>query len=579
MSVFTKIKEAVGISLDSYIEKSKHSIKALNEVTLDRKSFQPLDLNDGLEMGYKERTSGITFEILRRMAIQNAVVASIIQTYVLKVKNYSQPQPDKYSPGFKIVLRDEKAESDEDHDVNIKAIENWILNTGSDEGRAEEDKMSFTDFLSLLTRDVLTYDQLGIETINNKAGKLAYFLPVSGGSIRHASESLSKRKLDKIVDSPMGGFSENQVERESRLLENDKERDQEAYKYVQVYGHKLVRGFYEDELILKMMNPTNEIDSNGYSTGPLEMAVNIVSYHLFSEAHNKMFFTQGFASRGILHLKGDVPKHHLASFKKEWHERVSSTANAWRTPIFAGAETDLQWIPLSESNRDMEWSAWVEYLLKILTALFSIAPQEINFDITRSSGTAFGDSGAKNESQMKHSRDKGLKPLLEFYESIINESLLKRFDEKLYKIYKFQFVGIDSETKQSEFERQKEEVKLFKTINEIRAEYDMKPLAEGGEIILDSNWMQWYVNFSKDAKEKAKVDQEANQAMMGAQNPDDEDPSQKDPFAEDDATIDELELDNEDDPKSVEDSINELTTKSLKKFQEPKLLKVMYYKK
>jgi len=368
MSIFSQIREATSITMENYISKAKRSIANKNEFTIDRKALSSVERSYQFEIGYRQRVSAITFDILRQMAMRNSVVASIIQTYVGKVKLFSQPQPDKYSPGFKIIMRDKDAEPSDDEKKEMKNLETWLLNTGSTENRDLNNQLGFVDFLEMSTRDLMTYDQVAIETIRANDGTLAYFLPASAGSLRFASPALNKHK-DLIQTSKHDYRPEPQLahqddyEREKKLAEKeDKRSKDEKYKYAQVYQGQVVRGFYEDELFLKMLNPTTELDSNGYSIGPLEMAANIVSYHLFAEAHNRLFFVQGFASRGILHIEGDVPPAQLDAFRRQWREQVSGTHNSWRTPILAGGNK-INWIQLSQSNRDMEWSSWVEYLI------------------------------------------------------------------------------------------------------------------------------------------------------------------------------------------------------------------------
>lgn len=478
---------------------------------IDRKAIDSIETSEGMEAGYKDRNYGITFDILRQMSYRNSIVASIIQTRVLQVKKHCYPQPDKYSHGFRIKLRDDKEKSTPEDEKKIQQVETFILNTGGDEGRPEKFKMNFCEFLGRLTRDALTYDQVAIETILDKAGNLAYFLPVSAGSIRFAARSTQSLSIDLINQSPLATYNEEMAEREAQIRKEDKKRPDEDYKYVQVYQGQIIRGFFDDELLLEMVNPTNELLTNGYSIGPLEMAASIVSYHLLSEAHNKLFFVQGVSSKGLLNIKGEVNKMQLDAFRRQIHSQIVGTNNAHRLPIVAG-ENEVEWVDMGQmSNKDMEFNSWMEYLIKILCSLYSIDPQEINFDITRSAGPSLSESGSKSKTAAKESKDKGLQPLLKFFEGIINEKIIKKFDESLYLKYQFEFCGDDdNEDAETELDRIEREVKSYKTINEVRAERDLPPLKECGDIILDTNFIQVYSSFSQEAKDKAEKEMNAN---------------------------------------------------------------------
>ncbi len=575
MGLFKKFTEAAGTYFDDYISKAKNSIKA-REYELERKALDATDVQDALEVGYRERNFGISFEILRSMSMKDSIIAAIIQTRVAQIKNFAAPQADKYTPGFKIKLRSEEVEATPEDKENMEAIEEWLLNTG-DTPDERKLRMDFTDFLGVLTRDLLTYDQVSIELVRTLSGKLSYFLPVSAGSIRYAARRPDKNTV--VIESGFATYDKEIQQKEQFLKEKDQDRiNDEDYKYVQIYQGRIVRGFYEDELILKMMNPTNELDSNGYSIGPLEMAANVVSYHLFSEAHNKNFFIQGFAGSGIIHIESNISRTNLDAFRKQWKEQFTSVNNSFRTPILASSGK-VNWIPLSQSNKDMEWSSWINYLIKLMTALFSIAPQEINFDISSNEKPTLSESGSKNANQFSESKYKGLKPILRFYESIINECLLKNYDQKLYETYKFEFVG-DVEDKDQELDRYEKEIKLFKTINEIRAENDLEEI-QGGDIILDTNYMQWYNSYSEEAQKKMSDQQSMFGFDMGGGLGGDG-PSG--------SGMDKPKIDNQHpandlktqglggEKKEMDEVVDKKTTKK-SKFEKPNLLKIEWFRK
>ena len=72
------------------------------------KTFTSEDAHLPTELGYKGKASAITFEVLSQMALKDSIVAAIIQTRVNEVKMFTQAQPDRYSYGFKLNLRDEE---------------------------------------------------------------------------------------------------------------------------------------------------------------------------------------------------------------------------------------------------------------------------------------------------------------------------------------------------------------------------------------------------------------------------------------------------------------------------------------
>ena len=98
---------------------------------------------------------------------------------------------------------------------------------------------------------------------------------------------------------------------------------------------------------------------------------------------------------------------------------------------------DLEWIDL-QSNRDMEFTQWLEFLIIMFCSVYTIDPSELGFNF-KQQAQIFGQEG--QQARLDHSKNKGLKPLLRFLESIINKFIVSELDEGL----EFSFTGIDTE--------------------------------------------------------------------------------------------------------------------------------------
>ena len=159
--------------------------------------------------------------------------------------------------------------------------------------------------------------------------------------------------------------------------------------------------------------------------------------------------------------------------------------NSWRTPI-TNAD-DLQWIAMQASNRDMEYNAWFDFLIKIACAMFTIDPVEINFKYGNT-GQKGGMTEASNKDKITESKERGLRPLLRFLETCLNQWVIWPINEN----FEFKFMGIDARTREETAELNTKLVKSVRTIDELRAEDDLPPLPDGkGECILDSTWIQF----------------------------------------------------------------------------------------
>lgn len=399
----------------------------------------------------------------------------------------------------------------------VQAIQELVERCGYLEDRPfEAKKWTFDSLLRAWTRDTLTYDQYGLEIVPDRKGDLHHWVPVDGSTIRYATAAL---KNYKNFDDLNGAFDILYPEKELEALEQtdaltlDEEKlKNDEYKFVQVVNGRVVRGFTEKELAVGMRNPTTDIYANGYSIAELELLMSIVSSHIFTENYNKSYFTQGFSAKGLLHIKANMPKRKLESFRAMWNHMIKGNRNSFQTPIIAGVD-EVNWIPLTQNHSDIEFNLWMQYLIKVICAIYQIDPFEIGFGM-REMGDGGGSlSGDNSEVKVEQSKNKGLRPMLKHFAAFINQNLIDRIDPN----FKLEFVGVKDESVKESIARQEKEVKFKKTVNEIREEDGLPPLPGCDDLILDAVYFQWYQNFSPEGKAKQEADKDAQRAQM-AQN-------------------------------------------------------------
>jgi hypothetical protein len=180
---------------------------------------------------------------------------------------------------------------------------------------------------------------------------------------------------------------------------------------------------------------------------------------------------------------------------------------------------------LHANNREMEFGKWMEYCIKTICGVFQIDPIEIGFDISKQgsgqSGSSSGLGQGNQAERVMFSQDKGLRPLLVFISSLINDYIVWRIDPN----FEFEFVGLNQDSEKDDLDRSIAQGKAFKTINEIRAEHDLEPLKavkdlktmDLGDIILDPSFIQ--VLTAQSAPDPAEGGQMGPDGMP--MNPDD----------------------------------------------------------
>ena len=444
-----------------------------NKVEKPTKAFfiDPLQFNANL--GYKDKPYALTYETLRRMS-KTPVINAIIKTRKNQVADFAEPQEDKYSAGF-VVRRKPKQGVQVEMTAQDKKIA-WaiteFLMRGGNVGQWDAD--DFDTFIRKITEDSLVYDQMTFEIIRSRRGSVESFVATDGSTFRIADSYYAQD-----YDNPY--FDKNGAAVWNDRKDFGKKINGYYPTFVQVYQNQKVSDFYPWELCFGVRNPSTNIHANGYGCSELEEMINIVTSLLYGDEYNRRFFSQGSAPKGLLRIKGVNNEAALQQFKQQWQSMISGVMQAWKTPV---VEADVDWIDLQKNNRDMEYSAWTEYLIKLACAIYNIDPIEIGWDISRGE-RAGGLNEANQADRLQHSKDKGLYPLLKFIQRKINKYIV----EQINPDFEFVFMGLNGMTISEELDLDIKKIQNFQTLNEIREKYDLKPL-DDGDIVLNSTYVQ-----------------------------------------------------------------------------------------
>lgn len=411
----------------------------------------PLDLNTSL--GYRNKSFSISYDILRAMA-RTHIVKAIIETRKTQVSAYCQPQADKYSPGFVVQSRKKYTQFNSNDELTssqkkrIDDIVEFLLQGGNTDNYWEAE--SFDVFVGKLVADSLTLDQATAEIIRDNSGVPCEFKAVDAATIRRA---------DTFADD----------------FETNHEKIKGYYpSLVQVINGSVVTDYYPWEMMFGIRNPSTDIKSNGYGRSELEDMIQTVTALLNADYYNSNFFKVGSAPKGILKYSGDINMNVIEQFKSQWRAETAGVLNMHKIPLMNAEKLDF--INLQQSNKDMEFSKYQEFLIKITCALYKIDPSEIGFPMAGASETSAFNGSVGNAEKLKYSKDKGLMPLLKYIERWINKYIVWQID----KNYEFRFVGLDNSiTYEEELNNVVKEIQNFKTVNEVRKQMGLSPIKNG----------------------------------------------------------------------------------------------------
>ena len=403
----------------------------------NKPGMQSLWLDDqGLSVvgEYRERPSGFSFDAMRAMVAQTPVLNAVLFTRIRQVSRFCRVQDGGRGPGFKIALKDKDAHPNEEQKKSIILLQDFFLNSGWESkprARLRLRRDDFASFMAKLTRDSLTLDSTPIETEwkRDKALGLDGMYAVDGATIRLCTER---------------GY----------------QGDDEIFA-IQLVDGRIRSAYTYDDLIYVPRNPVTDVQNGGYGLSETELLIRVVTGFLNAFTYNTKYFDSNQIPKGLLHLSGNYDEKDIAAFKRYWNAMVKGINNAWSLPVMVSKDQDSRaaFENFGVEVNEIMFAKWMTFLTSIICAIYGIAPDEINFE-SFSAGTS-SLSGSDTEEKLSNSKDKGLRPLLAYFENLFSDFIVAEFSDQ----YVFRWTGLDEEDAQQQFDRQK----LTMTWNEMRA--------------------------------------------------------------------------------------------------------------
>jgi hypothetical protein len=438
--------------------KGSERLDAAKHWDLDPQDWNFAYTETDIAEAYHPGTLGLDFHTLRAMA-RVPVISAIIQTRVGQVAEFAVPCVDPYSIGYRLRLRDPDKKPSAKQKTEMREIADWLLTCGDERVSGTT---SFDHFIRMIVRDSLVFDQACFEIVKTKGGNIAGFVAVDASTIRRSRTTESERKSGKRTTSASG--------------------------FVQILNDKTVATFDEEELVFGIRRPRTWIKIQGYGYPELEELVRVITNLVNAENFNASNFTHGMHVAGILAVKSKMNPQLFRAFRREFYAMLSGAHNAKKTPLIQldpENKEELQAINMSKSNTDMEFSQWMSWLLKLATSIYGMDPAELNY--------IYGPEGQSHQLNQKSpmdrilaSKERGLRPLIRSVERWLNRGLI----QKMYPEYRLEFVGFDAKSEDAKLEFDIKTVKAFRTINEVRAMYDMEPIESPvADMILDPTYI------------------------------------------------------------------------------------------
>jgi hypothetical protein len=392
------------------------------------------DMQVHINGDYYEKPGVFTFDGMRQMVEQTPILNAVIMTRIRQVQAFCHMSKHD-EPGFSIRLKDDDVHPKKDETESIGLLEKFFLNCGWETNPRRRQRLhrdNFSGFMAKMVRDTLTMDSCPIETEYKKDKSLGVdgLYAVDGATIRLCSEV---------------GY----------------QGDDEIFALQVVNGR--IRSLYTyEDLIYVPRNPRSDVIVGGYGLGETELLIRVVTGFLNAFSYNTKYFDANAIPKGMLHLSGDYSEQDIAAFKRYWNSMVKGVSNAWALPVMISKdqESKAAFEKFGADSEEMMFSKWMTFLASLICAIYSIAPDEINFESFSASKTS-ALSGNDTGEKLANSKDKGLNPLLSYYADLFTDYVVAEYGDK----YAFFWNGLEDEDEKQSFE----EVKLCNTVNELRA--------------------------------------------------------------------------------------------------------------
>lgn len=330
----------------------------------------------------KQKPTPVTYDTLRLMADRNEWVRAIINNRRAQVAGTR----------FDVVLKD----TDDPSGAARKAARSIkkLLDRPMMHGSAPR-STHWQQFIGMFLEDLLVLDRACWEKERDGNKWIVAIYPVDGATVRP--------NLD----------------------------DRGAYQgdaYVQVVDGIVEARFGMEDLVVAMVNEQTDVKRAGYGLSPLENLIISVTADLHAAKFNASYFEKGSIPEGILSLGEDVAPEDVDAFRLYWLNEIQG--KPWALPMIGGSKAP-EFIGWRESNRDMQFMEYQDWLLQKLCAVYMISKKEVGSLEEVNYSTA--------EDQTASDQRKGLQPMLDFIKNTIDLEIIGEHGQGLGDYLEFQW--------------------------------------------------------------------------------------------------------------------------------------------
>lgn len=484
----------LSIDYDKALKETRAAVKAL-----DRRVLKSVP--KGVRYDWLNNTSfnnvvypkdKIPDKLLRLVERRNGVVGAIITLRIQQALEFCHISDDKDTPGWEVALKDPKKSLSSKQKNQKEFLENLLMNTHRDDYELQDVLNNNDTFKSLITkyvRDRYLIDKVVWELERDRAGRVvaiwcldgATILPVLPGGFYGSTSQVGQGTFS-------GGYSKINEAIQKAKLENIPPVDEISYIQELYYGNSgggIAAAFRETDLIYDLGNELNDIMYYKQGMSVVEKANIAIVAFINSITFNSNGLSRGSIPKVAVAMGKDssYTEEQLEDMQDEWAANFEAMDGQWNIPLLNGDAKILNMLP---NNRDMEYQKYMEFTGALTCSIMGADSAEIGLRLNQAQAVLSENQDAKQ----LFSKNRGVREMLGGFAYIVNR-LLKNSGYDFAEDFKFRFNGLSTEDKSHEADLLKQKVETHMTVDEVRAERDLKPLPDGqGEIILNAVFMQ-----------------------------------------------------------------------------------------
>jgi hypothetical protein len=489
--------EVRGVSDSGPPSMAKSIINQLNAADdIYRHAFEsdPAQLNT-LGGVYHSKLRLVPDTILKRIAIQDSLVSTIVRARQEQVATFGRPRPSRFDVGF--VIEAKPGATSDKNKASKKALKDRIdravdllATCGHTEGLDEDHQKTLSEWLSISVRSAVVVGRIATEIVYTDdpaapdGKKFHHFVATDAGTIYRASND--RTGLDAIRRQAVSLLS--QVAGEKLQPEH---QQPEHYAWVQVMEGKATQAFPAEEMKVYNFYPVPDVELDGYPVTPIDTVISSITTHINITTHNKLYFQSGRATRGMLLINSDdATPQSVNNIKQHFNASINNVNNSWRMPVFAcGSDDSITWTPIDTgASRDMEFQYLTDMNAREIMSAFMMSPDELPGWTYLSRGTNNQAlSEGNNEYKLEAARDLGIRPILAKFEDFINLHLLPLIDADLAKEARVRLVGLDADNPEKEAVRTQQDMGIWMSYDDVLERVEKEPVGKewGGTIPLN----------------------------------------------------------------------------------------------